>query len=85
MRDFLKNWSTYTAEMVAEKKARDLAAAIKAGEKAQKQKAELKAQAALAKKPKANAVKRKPLNNVNILTEIKKPWVNKRLLKRVRN
>lgn len=83
MQDFLGKWKTYAAEMVAEKQVRDQAAASKLAKKAQKERAELRAQAALAKKPKTNTVKRKPLLNVNILTEIKKPWVNKRLVKRV--
>lgn len=83
MQDFLKNWGTFTAEMVAKKEAKDAADAIKAQQKERKMKAELKATAALAKKPRA-AVKRKPLPNVNIFREIKQPWVNKRLVNRVR-
>jgi len=84
MQDFLKNWGTFTADMVAKKQARDAADALKARQNAVKLMAESKAKAALAKKPRSAAVKRKPLANVNILKEIKKPWVNKRLIARVR-
>lgn len=84
MQDLLKNWGAITADMVAKKEARDAADKLKARQKAVKLKAELKAKAALAKKPRTAAVKRKPLPNVNIIKEIKQPWVNKRLIARVR-
>jgi hypothetical protein len=83
MQEFLKNWGTFTADMVAKKEARDAADALKARQKAAALKAELKAKEALAKKPRKAAVKRKPLPSVNILKEIKQPWINKKLVARV--